>query len=72
MISFDAYLAELGSRIRTKRSATGMSLRTFGDMVGVHYNQLQRIESGQVNPSMSTLYRIADGLGVDVADLLRD
>lgn len=47
-----------------------MSLRAFGMMTGVHYNQLLRIEQGQTNPSLETLYRIADGLDVEVADLL--
>lgn len=47
-----------------------MSLRQLGLMVGVHYNQLQRIEQGKVNPSLRTLHRIAEGLGIDVADLL--
>lgn len=39
-------------------------------MVGVHYNQILHIEQGKVNPSLKTLYRIAEGLEVDVKDLL--
>lgn len=47
-----------------------MSLRAFGMMTGVHYNQLLHIEQGRTNPSLETLYRIANGLDVEVADLL--
>lgn len=47
-----------------------MSLREFGLMAGVHPNQITRIEHGKVNPSLQTLYRIAEALEVDVCDLL--
>lgn len=49
-----------------------MSLRAFGMMVGVHYNQLLKIEQGKANPSLETLYKIAGGLGLNIADLLTD
>lgn len=47
-----------------------MSLRAFGMMVGVHYNQLLHIEQGRANPSLGTLYKIAKGLNVTIEDLL--
>lgn len=70
MISYDEYRAETGRLIRKHRIAAGVSLRTCGLMVGVHYNQLQRIEQGKANPSLETLYKIAAGLDVDLRDLL--
>ena len=70
MQPFDEYIAEIGARLRRRRLAAGLSLRTLGLMVDVHYNQLQRIEQGKVNPSLHTLYRISEGLGIDLADLL--
>lgn len=70
MLPFDEYIAVMGARLRRLRVASGMSLRQLGLMVGVHYNQLQRIEQGKVNPSIQTLYRISEGLGVDVSELL--
>lgn len=70
MISYGEYIAIIGERIHALRAEKGMSLRGFALMVGVHYNQILHIEQGKVNPSLKTLYRIAEGLEVDVKDLL--
>lgn len=70
MTTFDAYKTQLGLNILRYRKQTGMSLREFGLMAGVHPNQVTRIEHGKTNPSLQTLYRIAEALEVDVCDLL--
>ena len=70
MITFDAYKTQLGLNILRHRERTGMSLREFGLMADVHSNQVTRIEHGRVNPSLQTLYRIAEALEVDLCDLL--
>lgn len=70
MSPFEEYKLQLGKRIRGFRATAGMSLRSFGFMTGIHYNQLLHIEQGKTNPSLETLYRIADGLGISVAYLL--
>ena len=70
MITFDAYKTQLGLNILRHRERTGMSLREFGLMADVHPNQVTRIEHGRVNPSLQTLYRIAEALEVDLCDLL--
>ena len=70
MITFDAYKTQLGLNILRHRERTGLSLREFGLMVDVHPNQVTRIEHGRVNPSLQTLYRIAEALEVDLCDLL--
>ena len=70
MITFDAYKTQLGLNILRHRERTGMSLREFGLMADVHPNQVTRIEHGRANPSLQTLYRIAEALEVDLCDLL--
>lgn len=70
MKSFDEYKVLLGREVQSRRSELGMSLRAFGLMTGVHYNQLLHIEQGKANPSLATLYKIAGGLNVDITDLL--
>lgn len=70
MITFDAYKTQLGLNILRHRERTGLSLREFGLMADVHPNQVTRIEHGRVNPSLQTLYRIAEALEVDLCDLL--
>ena len=70
MIPYEEYIATIGKTIHALRAEKGMSLRSFSLMVGVHYNQILHIEQGKVNPSLKTLYRIAEGLEVDIHDLL--
>lgn len=70
MISYGEYIAAIGKTIHALRAEKGMSLRSFSLMVGIHYNQILHIEQGKVNPSLKTLYRIAEGLEVDIKDLL--
>ena len=70
MVSFDEYTVNLGAKIRDKREQTCMSLRAFGMMTGIHHNQLLLIEQGKTNPSLKTLYKIAEGLDVDLVELL--
>lgn len=72
MAAYTDYTARLGARIRFLRKSAGLSLRTFGLMVGIHHNQILLIEQGKTNPSLQTLLRIADGLDVALADLLPD
>lgn len=70
MKSFDEYKLRVGRAIHKRRTALGLSLRDFGLMAGVHYNQLNRIERGLANPSLETLYKIADALDIDISNLL--
>lgn len=72
MVTYDEYIASLGARVRFLRKRAGLSLRTFGMMVGVHHNQILLIEQGKSNPSLQTLLRIANGLDVPLSDLLPD
>jgi transcriptional regulator with XRE-family HTH domain len=41
------------------------------DAAGMDQSQWWRIESGQVDPSVKTLARVAAAVGVSVSDLLR-
>lgn len=72
MTGYEEYLSEIGKKIHALRAESGMSLRSFSLMSGVHYNQILRIEKGEINPSIKTLYLISKGLDVDLKDLLPD
>lgn len=60
----------VGSNIRHLRTKQGISLRKFALMVGVDYAQLSLIERGLVDSRISTIGKIADGLGVDIFYLM--
>lgn len=59
----------LGRNIRILRVKRGLSLRVFGQMIGVDYAYLSNIETGKANASVDVLQKIAEGLGVDIRDL---
>lgn len=57
----------VGARIRTRRAIQGLSQERLGDMIGLTCQQVQKYEHGANRVSASTLYRIAEALGVTVA-----
>lgn len=61
---------ELGSRIRTARMAKGMSLRATAAAASISPSLLSQVETGKVQPSVSTLYSIVNTLGLRVDDVL--
>jgi len=44
-------------------------LRKLGELSGVHYVTLAKIEASQLDPRLSTLRRIAEALGVTLSEL---
>jgi DNA-binding Xre family transcriptional regulator len=60
----------IGSRIRRERAARGWSLGDLAQRTGMQPPNLSRLESGKHVPSLDTLERVADTLGVRVADLV--
>lgn len=62
----------LGTRIRQLRHARGMSLYQAAEAMQIELSYLHRLESGALNVTLVTLMRVADGLGVKVADLFAE
>lgn len=63
---------QLGERIRTVRQARRLSLRTLASATQTSPGFLSELERGRVNASISTLRRIADGLGLTLPDLFSE
>ncbi len=64
--------AGLGPRIREARQARGMSLRATAAVAAISPSLLSQVETGKVQPSVSTLWAIVSGLGLSVDDVLHD
>lgn len=60
----------LARKIRTLREAQGLSLRRLSEMIGVDRTVLNDIELGRGNPRITTVAKIASGLGISLAELL--
>jgi transcriptional regulator with XRE-family HTH domain len=60
----------MGERLRAARSGHGLSLRVLANRVGVSASLISQVETGRAKPSVSTLYAIANELGVSLDDLL--
>jgi transcriptional regulator with XRE-family HTH domain len=61
---------EMGDRLRVERRARGLSLRELADRLGVSPSLISQVETGRARPSVSTLYTIANELGVSLDELL--
>lgn len=64
-------LAKLGAVIRQERGRLGLSQEALADLSGLDRSHMGKIERGERNPSLLNLLRIARGLEVPLADLVR-
>jgi transcriptional regulator with XRE-family HTH domain len=60
----------LTANLKAARIARGLSQEAAADAAGMDQSQWWKIESGQVDPSVKTLARVAAAVGVSVSDLL--
>ncbi|MEE8059967.1 MAG: helix-turn-helix transcriptional regulator [Pseudomonadales bacterium] len=64
-------LAWLGSNIKILRKKQGISQENLAHMSGVDRSHMGFIERGKQNPTILTLFQIADALGVLPGSLLK-
>ena len=62
--------AQIGDRLREARQRSGLSLRALGELTGFSASFLSQVELGQTMPSLGSLQRIAEALGLTVSNLL--
>lgn len=70
-LSEQALREQLGSAIRERRKSLGLTLAEMAERTKVSLGYLSQIELGKNSASIETLYRIALGLRVRVADLFQ-
>ncbi len=63
-------LSYIGSMIRGFRFGGGLSQNELADLSGTHVNTIKRLENNKCNVTLCNLYKIADGLEIDIRDLL--
>jgi ribosome-binding protein aMBF1 (putative translation factor) len=63
--------AQFGERLRTLREDRELSQEALADRAGVHRTYVGRVERGEATPTLYSIVRLAGGLGIDPADLVR-
>ena len=66
MFQREAASVDVGSRLKELREARNISMRTLATKSGLSANALSMIERGKTSPSVSTLYKLADAMGVSI------
>lgn len=61
----------LGAAIRELRSKEGMTQEALAQQAGITVAYLSSLERGHANPTWGTVERVAKGLGVSLAELVR-
>lgn len=64
--------ATVGENLRAIRQARGESLQAVAAACSVSAATLSRIENGLLSPTFDMMARIADGLGIEIAALVRN
>jgi XRE family aerobic/anaerobic benzoate catabolism transcriptional regulator len=68
----EAYLKQVGERVRLGRARRGMSRKILSKASGVSERYLAELERGAGNASLLVLRKIADALSIEIAALLGD
>ncbi len=65
----DKILKAFGEKLKKLREDRKLSTREFSDIADIAYSQVWVLESGQGDPSLTTLLAIANALNVSLNDL---
>ncbi|MFI2566077.1 helix-turn-helix domain-containing protein [Paenarthrobacter sp. NPDC018779] len=66
----EALARAIGVRVRQERNGLGWTLDRLAEAAGVSRRMLVNVEQGGVNPSIGTLLRLSDALGVGLPALV--
>jgi len=62
----EAASVDVGMRLKELREARNISMRTLATKSGLSANALSMIERGKTSPSVSTLYKLSDAMGISI------
>ena len=63
-------IAKLGQKIRAVRTIKGLSQQELANLCGLELSQVNRIELGKINTSVSHIFLIAEKLKVSPKELI--
>lgn len=59
-------VSEIGKQIKERRDTLVITQPDLAEMAGISVNTLYKIETGQANPTLKVLNKIADILGMEL------
>jgi transcriptional regulator with XRE-family HTH domain len=60
---------KFGNAVRKARTAAGLTQEDLADRSGLDRSYIGGVERGERNPTLSVIEKIADGLGISLAEL---
>jgi transcriptional regulator with XRE-family HTH domain len=69
-LSAEALALAIGARVRQERQARGWTLDQLAEVASVSRRMVINVEQGTTNPSVGTLLRISDALGIGLPALV--
>jgi transcriptional regulator with XRE-family HTH domain len=69
-MSDEDFARAVGQNVKAARETAGLTQKQLGERAGIAPPHVSRLETGEHLPSLKTVKRVADSLGVEVADLL--
>jgi transcriptional regulator with XRE-family HTH domain len=64
------FIKNVGQKLREKRLSKNLSQATLSHDANVPINQIGRIERGEINTTIGSLFKICKALNIDVSELL--
>lgn len=64
MLSKQKYLESFGEKIKVARKKANISQEDLADSAGIHRTYMGRIERGESNPPIYTVYKICNALKI--------
>lgn len=61
---------DYGANIKAARKAAGLTQKQLADRLGISFVNISQLENNQRTPSLVTLQRLADALGLHIFDLI--
>ncbi len=60
---------KLGQKLKKARKNSGITQEQLAEKVGMHYTSISRIETGDANPPVQTINKIAKALKIPLSEL---
>lgn len=65
-------MSELAARLTEARNRIGITQKQLAEKTGLYQADISKIERGLSNPSIATLQRLADGMGLHVEIIFKE